>query len=106
MLLLGKNMEAKSIENISVENSRESSRIGFVVTKKVDKRATVRNRIRRRIKAILRAILLNHCNLYINHVDYVMIVLEDFSSISYDELFSSVRKLFGEFKVKYDRRIH
>jgi ribonuclease P protein component len=103
MVLLGKQTSIKNIEANSSKNFGEFVRIGFVITKKIDKRATVRNRIRRRIKAVLRTILLNHCNLYRCHTDYVLIVLENLSSISYADLLCIVEKLFSKFKMKYDK---
>jgi ribonuclease P protein component len=103
MILLGKSTEAKNIKPGKCGDFLEFFRVGFVVTKKIDRRAPMRNRIRRRIRAILRTLLLNHCNLYSNHVDYVLVMLENLSGISYADLLRDMEKLFSEFRIKYDK---
>ncbi|MDR2778456.1 MAG: ribonuclease P protein component [Rickettsiales bacterium] len=106
MILLGKTANPGKSEAGGSVDHRTSVRFGFVITKKIDRRATVRNKLRRRIRAILETISLNNCNLYSNYVDYVIVVIENFSSINYSDLFRGVEKLFSEFKIKYDKRIH
>ncbi|MDR3079005.1 MAG: ribonuclease P protein component [Rickettsiales bacterium] len=102
MLILCRRTEEKYTQVTSRQRLGEFSRIGFVVTKKVDRRAVARNRIRRRIKGVINIILRNHCNLYINHIDYVLVLRRNVLNSSHLELLQGFGKLLGEIRMKYD----
>jgi ribonuclease P protein component len=101
MVIMCKNTDRKYIKVAVKGRPTEFARIGLVVTKRIDKRAVVRNRIKRRIRAISHIILANHCNLYINHVDYVIVLRRNISDVSYSELLQNVKKLFNEIRIGY-----
>jgi ribonuclease P protein component len=103
MAILCKKTEEKYTQVTNSRRLTEFVRIGLVVTKKIDKRAVVRNRIKRRIRAITNIFLIYHCNLYINHVDYVIVLRRNVSDASHLLLLQSVQKLLGEIRAKYEQ---
>jgi ribonuclease P protein component len=55
--LIGRTLRAKYFTIKISHNSVINSRVGIIVSKRVDKRAVVRNRVRRRIAAIMYELL-------------------------------------------------
>ncbi|MDR1494471.1 MAG: ribonuclease P protein component [Rickettsiales bacterium] len=102
MLILCSRTEEKYTRITEHQHLKEFVRIGFVITKKLDRRAVTRNRLRRRIKTVTNIILINHCNLYANHIDYIIILRRDAIDSSYLELLQSFKKLLSEIRIKYE----
>lgn len=50
----GRGIRANSLFLKTIENNKEHTRIGIIVSKKVSKKAPVRNKVKRRIREILR----------------------------------------------------
>lgn len=79
------------------------SRVGLVVTKRIDKRAVIRNKIKRKIREIIRFLSKNSCNLFINRIDYIIIAKNSFLSNSHAFLIEEIKELLLKIKVKYER---
>ncbi|MDR1425980.1 MAG: ribonuclease P protein component [Rickettsiales bacterium] len=103
MVILSRDTDRKYTEQAIYQRIGEFVRIGLVVTKKISKKAVVRNRIKRRIRAINNMILLNHCNLYINNTDYVIVLRRNISDVDHLKLLEDIKNLLSEIRVKHER---
>ena len=82
-------------------NERGFTRVGVVVSKKVNKTAVGRNRIRRRIYEVLR----QNFELLPKKTDYIFVVFApDVLTMPYMELEKMLGKLVEESKVCYNKK--
>ena len=72
VLFAGKNKQKDDIE----------TKIGFVVSKKIDKRATVRNKIKRQLRAILR----QNLNTFVGAKNYVIVAKPSIVDLTYQQI--------------------
>ena len=96
----GKTIRKPKMSLVFVENTRGFTRIGGVVSKKVEKTAVGRNRIRRRIYEALR---LNMEDIP-KKTDYVFVVYsKDFLKMPFKEIEKILGELVAEAKVCYNK---
>ena len=96
----GKTVRKPKMSLVFVENTRGFTRIGVVVSKKVEKTAVGRNRIRRRIYEALR---LNMEDIP-KKTDYVFVVYsKDFLKMPFKEIEKILGELVAEAKVCYNK---
>ena len=96
----GKTIRGANASLVFVENTRGFTRIGVVVSKKVEKTAVGRNRIRRRIYEALR---LNMEDIP-KKTDYVFVVYsKDFLKMPFKEIEKILGELVAEAKVCYNK---
>lgn len=92
----GKTVRRPEMSLIFVPNTRGFTRVGVVVSRKVDKTAVVRNRIRRRVYEVVRT----NFEMMPKKVDYVfMVYSRDVLSMSWKELERLVGELVAGTKV-------
>ena len=78
---------------IFTPNNRGFTRVGVVVSKKVDKRATVRNRIRRRVYEVVRL----NFEMVPKKMDYLFVVYaKDVERMKFQELEKMIGELVAE----------
>ena len=96
----GKTIRKPKMSLVFVENTRGFTRMGVVVSKKVEKTAVGRNRIRRRIYEALR---LNMEDIP-KKTDYIFVVYsKDFLKMSFKEIEKILGELVAEAKVCYNK---
>ena len=96
----GKTIRKPEMSLVFVENTRGFTRMGVVVSKKVEKTAVGRNRIRRRIYEALR---LNMEDIP-KKTDYVFVVYsKDFLKMPFKEIEKILGELVAEAKVCYNK---
>lgn len=96
----GKTIRKPKMSLVFVENTRGFTRIGVVVSKKVEKTAVGRNRIRRRIYEALR---LNMEDIP-KKTDYVFVVYsKDFLKMPFKEIEKILGELVAEAEVCYNK---
>lgn len=79
----------------TLKNNLESSRIGFVVGKKISKKATVRNKIKRRLREVTRANIAKIKPGY----DLIFLAKKGIERESLLELKKVVKSLLGKAKI-------
>ena len=89
----GKTVRGAKMSLIFTPNNRGFTRVGVVVSKKVDKRAVVRNRIRRRIYEIIRLNL----EMVPKKMDYIFVVYaKEVERMKFQELERIIGELVAE----------
>lgn len=73
----------------------KTSRLGLVVTKKLDKRAVVRNKIKRRLRDIVRHLLPE----FVAQRDFVIIARQGVTELSFDEFKLEITALLRKAKL-------
>ena len=92
----GKTIRGAKMSLIFTPNNKGFTRVGVVVSKKVDKRAVVRNRIRRRIYEVIRLNL----EMVPKKMDYIFIVYaKEVERMKFQEL----EKMLGELVAETSR---
>lgn len=82
-----------------VPNKKAVSRIGFIISNKIDKRATKRNELKRKMRAVVFP-LISQIN---PRHDIVLIVLKNFSyPYSYLDIENQIKEIFKKAKLLYD----
>ena len=89
----GKTIRGAKMSLIFTPNNRGFTRVGVVVSKKVDKRATVRNRIRRRVYEVVRL----NFEMVPKKMDYLFVVYaKDVERMKFQELEKMIGELVAE----------
>ena len=92
ILLLHKKTDEKRI-NFN-QNIKEFIRIGFSVSKKISKLAVIRNKIKRILRECIRKIAQENSDVFINFVDYEIIVKKEILNYSFQEISSDILSAF------------
>jgi len=91
LIVLTKNSPEKYIELKENKRAKEFTRLGIVVSKKVDKRAVYRNLIKRRLRESFRNIIQTFPSETWNHKDFVIIARKFASTASYETLYNDLK---------------
>lgn len=84
------------------ENPEITTKIGFVVSKKIHKRAVKRNRVKRLIREALRLMIKNNENENINSFQSLIYVAKDESlNLNFEQAKISVTKLINKLAKKF-----
>ena len=87
----GRRLHGRNLLVLVCDSTVENSRLGLVVSRRVDKRAVVRNRIKRRLREIFR---LNHSRL-LKPVDIVIVARREAALAEFSEIEREILKALG-----------
>lgn len=88
--LKGQNCSSANLILKIIPAQTEKSRVGFVVSNKIDKRATVRNKIKRQLREIVKKEIKN----FKTKIDLLLIVKAGIKNKDFSELEKEVLNLF------------
>lgn len=88
-------MPSKHFLLIISKNTTDRSRLGLVVTKKLDKRAVARNKIKRRLREVFRSLLPE----FVTHRDIVIIARQGSIELGMPEVRSEITSAFRKIKL-------
>ncbi len=97
----GKRVRGRHFVISFAEPLTDKSRLGVIVSKKVDKRATRRNKVKRRIREIFR----KNKNLFAKTIDLVVIARQNAGSLSFEDTKEELIKLYKKAGILRDVKV-